>query len=441
MKSNSRITTGIARPRRPLPLSMRLALVGVVAIIGFAGCNSSTTSPSAQLSAPPSAVPTATSTPTTTLAPTPTRTQTPKPTPTSTPKPTPTTMPMPKFVPTGSMHIGRLGDTATLLQNGKVLIAGGGEPQQNGQIFSSAELYDPTTGRFTKTGSMRVARSGHTATLLQNGKVLIAGGGVCTDKSCIRVNSVASAELYDPNTGKFSLTGSMATPRGDATATLLRDGRVLLAEGDYGGRADLYDPNSGKFTPTGNEIEFDNPSATLLSNGNVLVTGGDIRGPHYGALYDEARGKFTKISLELAPGTAPVIQFKGQDVDRAWPGPVTVLKDGRVLLFEGGYLVTYDPATGKCAASGFISPAGDWMVPTATLLKDGRVLFAGGQLTLDPATNDDEITNTAVVYDPTSGSQATGSMKEARLYPTATLLSNGNVLIAGDGNSAELLKP
>jgi hypothetical protein len=347
------------------------------------------------------------------------------------------------------MHLARVGDTATLLQNGKVLIAGGSDGGAlSVDIYSSAELYDPTTGRFTQTGSMTAARVNQTATLLQNGKVLIAGGYGCSSpRSCSNVDvatekTLASAELYDPKTGKFSPTGSMATPRADAAAALLPDGRVLVTEGgDFSGQAELYDANSGKFTPTGTEIGFINASATLLQNGKVLVTGGDMYGPPQGALYDEANGKFTKISLELAPGTAPVIQFKGQDVDRAWPGPVTVLKDGRVLLFEGGYLVTYDPATGKCAASGFISPAGDWMVPTATLLKDGRVLFAGGQLTLDPATNDDEITNTAVVYDPTSGSQATGSMKEARLYPTATLLSNGNVLIAGDGNSAELLKP
>jgi hypothetical protein len=104
--------------------------------------------------------------------------------------------------------------------------------------------------------------------------------------------------------------------------------------------------------------------------------------------------------------------------------------------------VTYDPATGKSAYAGFISPAGDWGVPTATLLNDGRVLFAGGSVTLDPETYENEPTNTAVLYDPSSGSQTSGSMTDERMYQTSTLLPDGSVLIAGGGdNSAELFKP
>jgi hypothetical protein len=439
------------RSRDQLPTLVGLGLAAVLAILGLAGCVGSTASPSVQPSESPSVEQSAsaslasTSIGTPSVTPTPTTTPRPTPTPTATPTPKPTPMPTLKFVATGSMHVARTGDTDTLLRNGKVLIAGGNDAENpNGPIFSSAELYDPATGRFTKTGSMTVTRANHTATLLTDGKVLIAGGWTCLDKTCDSDDRAASAELYDPATGRFSPTGSMGTPRAGGTATLLQDGRVLLTEGD--GRsnswAELYEPTTGEFTRTGTEILFDDPSSTLLPNGKVLVTGGDIGAPVAGALYDEASGKFTKISLEPAPGAAPTVKYKGQAVEQAWPGPVTVLKDGRVLLFHGGYLETYDPATGACAAAGFISAAGLWLAPTATMLNDGRVLFAGGQLTLDPATYDDEFTNSAVLYDPSSGSQVVGSMKAVRVYQTSTLLPNGNVLIAGGGDtSAELFKP
>jgi hypothetical protein len=130
------------------------------------------------------------------------------------------------------MHTARSNATATLLKNGKVLIAGGGNlaDMYSQDIYASAELYDPATGTFTPTGSMTAARIDAAATLLRNGKVLIAGGGGCQDpKRCTGVafgtgaagaQYLASAELYDPDTGKFTKTGSMAEHRTGATATL-----------------------------------------------------------------------------------------------------------------------------------------------------------------------------------------------------------------------------
>jgi hypothetical protein len=291
---------------------------------------------------------------------------------------------------------------------------------------------------------MTVARVDPTATLLADSRVLIAGGADCTDPAC-----VASAEVYDPTTGKFTRTGSMTVARIDPTATLLPDGRVLLAQGTVGGKmplAELYDPKSGTFSPTRKEIlGSENASATRLTSGKVLLTAGAWRSFPSGAVYDEASGKFTEVSFALAPGAAPSAEYNGQAVERGY-GPATVLKDGRVLLYEGWYLETYDPTTGACADAGFISPHGLWLLPTETQLSDGRVLFAGGDFFQADFT--EVITDSAILYDPSDGSQIVGSLGSAREGNTSTLLPNGSVLIAGgadsNGNplaSSELLKP
>jgi len=162
------------------------------------------------------------------------------------------------FSPTGSLAEARGWHTATLLADERVLIAGGGPPSWatgQGPFLASAELFDPTTGTFSPTGSMTSRRTGHTATLLANGRVLIAGGND-TDG-----HGVASAELYDPRTGTFSATGSMTSARTFHTATLLTDGRVLITGGVTNGSpapslasAELYDPRTGTFSATGSMI-------------------------------------------------------------------------------------------------------------------------------------------------------------------------------------------
>jgi hypothetical protein len=180
------------------------------------------------------------------------------------------------FTATGSMTTARTAHTATLLPDGKVLIAGGlhfdvigGYPN-----LASAELYDPSAGTFTATGSMTVVRAFHAATMLGSGKVLIAGGGFWF--------SAASAELYDPVARTFTATGSMIAARAFHAATLLPSGIVLVAGGDdpAGGMtlasAELYDPASGTFAATGRMTTARSaPTATLLLSGEVLITGGD----------------------------------------------------------------------------------------------------------------------------------------------------------------------
>jgi hypothetical protein len=179
------------------------------------------------------------------------------------------------FSPTGSMTTARAGQTATLLTDGRVLIVGG-QPQ-----LSTAELYDPHTGTFSPTGSMAFAREYHTATLLADGRTLIIGG---YDAPNGVVVWLASAELYDPHAGTFSPTGSMMGARFLHTATLLADGRVLALGGvgiQNGVEAvltsgELYDPQTGTFSPTGSmAVPRQSHTATLLADGRVLVAGGD----------------------------------------------------------------------------------------------------------------------------------------------------------------------
>jgi hypothetical protein len=167
-----------------------------------------------------------------------------------------------------------MNSTATLLNNGDVLVTGGEDA--SGNPVATAELFDPTTGMFTPTGSMSVARAEHMATLLTNGAVLVTGG---ISSSGVNTTFTATAELFDPAIGAFALTGSMESPRELHTATRLGDGKVLVIGGDNANSdlstAELFDPVTGTFTPAGNmEIERSHHTATLLVNGEVLVTGG-----------------------------------------------------------------------------------------------------------------------------------------------------------------------
>jgi hypothetical protein len=320
------------------------------------------------------------------------------------------------FTSTGSMKVPRSLHTATLLPNGKVLIAGGQFTDpigEMGRIYDTgaAELYDPVAGTFTATGDMNAARLAHTATLLPSGKVLIAGGA--DKKDGLSVQALASAELYDPAAGTFTTTGGMNTVRYGHTATLLPSGKVLIAgDGASGTSAELFDPAAGTFTATGT-VGTGARTATLLLSGNVLVT--EV-GP--GAeLYNPAAGTFT------ATGSMAVARS---------PCTATLLPSGNVLVAGGSDGLTvasaelYDPEAGLFAATG--SPTSARRLHTATLLPSGKVLVVGGfPLPTTPTPN--PVSASAELYDPASGTfTATGNMNVARFGHTATLLPSGAVL-------------
>ena len=316
---------------------------------------------------------------------------------------------------------GRTGHTATLLADGRVLLAGG----QGGSIFlPTAQLFDATTGSFTPTGHMRTARRDHTATLLADGRVLIAGGGVVT--------GLASAELYDPASGRFSPTGSMTTARYDPKAVPLESGRVLIVGGDgtadQVASAEIYDPTTGSFSRTGSLRTTQSvDTATWLQNGSVLVTGSffDTRVPDYFAsaeLYDPGSGTFAPA------GSMSAVRYDAT---------ATLLPNGQVLVAGGsnssGFSLSsaesYDPTTNTFRPVVMATPrAGQ----TATLLSDGRVLVVGGS----GAPDGNPWEASAETYDPLSGRfTPSGLMTIPRRRQTATLLPDGRVLVTGGESS------
>ena len=324
------------------------------------------------------------------------------------------------FAPsTPSMNVARLYATATLLPNGKVLIAGGTTGFPFSIVLKSVELYDPVTNSFApaaSTPSMNSGRSAATATLLPNGKVLIAGGSGLPD-----------ADLYDPATNTFAASAStppMIATRSNASAALLPNGKVLIA-GGLGNlqalkSAELYDPATNSFVsaPSMNVARYA-AAASLLPNGRVLIAGGlsDFDAFTSVELYDP-------VSNSFAASTPPL------NMTHASGATASLLPNGKVLIAGGdccddpGDVELYDPVTNSFNTS--IPPMNVAREnATATLLPNGKVLIAGGGLSGSLSSTE--------LYDPVSNSFAasTPSMNVARLGATATLLPNGKVLIAG----------
>ncbi|MGI8891740.1 MAG: Kelch repeat-containing protein [Chthoniobacterales bacterium] len=229
---------------------------------------------------------------------------------------------------TGSLNRARLSPTATLLSDGRVLVAAGSYDVlgYGGFSLASAEIYDPASGAWTTTGSLKTSRDRHSATLLPNGKVMVAGG--LNYSTGLSEGPLASVEIYGPATGQWVVATSLATPRSSHTATLLPDGKVLVAGGyntsGYLASAELYDPATGVWTETGSlQTARGDHTANLLESGQVLVTGGN--------------------------------------------GANGVLASAEI----------YNPSSGTWSATDSLAIAR--FAHTATLLADGRVLIAGGR--------------------------------------------------------------
>ena len=330
------------------------------------------------------------------------------------------------FIPTSNMTTPRILHAATLLLNGQVLMTGGSSARP-----ASAELYDPLTGRFTATANMiTAARFGHTATLLSDGRVLIAAGNVPNMVApqnpdglfMFSSSPTMKAEVYDPATGIFTATGNMITGHPCATATLLESGKVLIAGGKGGAAAsaELYDPNTGSFAATGayatdttGQFDYLCPTATLLPEGKVLITWTNLRSE----LYDPGTDTFSLTRAMPTPG-----------YDLGYTA--TLLTSGKVLLAGGvDDLYFFDSTEVYDSSTGIFVPTGKMMRPradhTATLLRDRTVLIAGSQLF--PGA-----TASAELYDPATGIfSATADMTSPRFSHTATLLMDGRILMAG----------
>jgi N-acetylneuraminic acid mutarotase len=234
----------------------------------------------------------------------------------------------------GFMSSPRYQDTASLLGNGTVLVVGGndGDTCTCTTFLSSADLYNPTTNSFTPTGPLNTARYAHTATVLANGKVLVTGGfGGATSTIQTGGAVLASAELYDPTAGTWTATGSMNSPRMNHTATLLPSGKVLVAGGSTGtattASAEMYDPSSGTWTlvaPMATPRQ--SHGAVALSNGTALVVGG---------MNDASSAVIGVGTLEAYDPTSNTWTTSGAMVTTRQSFVLNTLGDGRILL-DGG---------------------------------------------------------------------------------------------------------
>jgi hypothetical protein len=276
-----------------------------------------------------------------------------------------------RFSPLPPMLTTRHSHTATLLPDGKVLLAGG--YGDGTTTLGTAEVFDPATSTFASTGSLMAARADHIAVLLKSGKVLIAGG------LGPGWNPLSNAELYDPATGRFSPTGSLTIARESHVAVRLQDGRVLIAGGHNGRRGDLtllasaeiYDPAVGLFSRVGDmRVRRHKHDAVLLADGAVLITGGSDERDDRG-VYSSSE-LFDPTTMRFATGAAMILgRYKHA-------GTSVVLSSGLVLIAGGApQAETYDPRTRTFAlVPGESRMAGQFSA--VALLKSGGVLITGG---------------------------------------------------------------
>jgi N-acetylneuraminic acid mutarotase len=328
--------------------------------------------------------------------------------------------------PTTHMVFARYGHTATLLPDGKVLVAGGFGGPGGGALLAISELYDPVHHKWSKAGAMVLARQAHQTALLTDGSVLVAGG-FARDSSDLSATS--SAEVYSPSKGIWHRVGSMTMGRLGHTMTVLKDGRVLVT-GGHGAddvmdeaafaTAELFNPADGQWTATASmTVGRRGHTATLLPNGKVLVVGGRTGGHDGDAtasaeLFDPAKGTWAAAARMTTP---------------RYGHSATLLPSGKVLVVGGEEENKPDEETKRIDAA------------VAEVAKEKGSNFTSADLTVALAKDPAPYRISAEIYDPATNQwSSTGSLKGARSRARAVLLPNGNVLVTrgADGNSIDL---
>lgn len=330
------------------------------------------------------------------------------------------------------MSTARSNHTATLLGNGRVLIAGGynaSGPPYDIPALSSAEFYISSTNTWSPAPSMSTPRRRHSATLLKNGRVLVAGGYHDNFGGCLN-----TTEIYDPLANSWSMAASMVAPRCGHTATLLQDGRVLVvggAAGDYyyGGPEEVYDPSTNAWTQVNGlyALNVSSHSAALLQDGRVLVAGGS-------SIFGDAYATAHLFNPSINTWSAAAGMASPREGHSA-----TLLADGRVLVAGGNFYnyemnniypspEIYDPSTNTWSTANNLIVNRDRH--GATLLHDGSVLVFGGW-------NNSGWHAGTEQYNPTLDFwRVMKNMIAVRAGFTATLLPDGSVLVTGGFNAS-----
>ena len=325
--------------------------------------------------------------------------------------------------------------TDTLLLNGKVLATGGANCDSGAVTRYGAVLYDPVSNSWSLAGSLTTSRGGHTATLLLNGKVLVTGGTNRLD-AVFASTILMTTELYDPTADTWSSSDDMLVARVGHAATLLPDGRVLVAGGDTGtgvtATAELYDPSTNMWSPAASMASArSGHTMTLLLSGKVLVAGG--AGPPTGAtaeLYDPSTNTWSAAGSMSTPRTGFTATLLAGSGNVVVAGGFT---DDGAAPFTASVEIYDSVANTWSPAASLPTPLTDH---AATLLPTGEVLVSGGFV---PGGNGN--TASAELYDPVTNTwSAAGSMAKARAGHLSTLLQDGVVLVTGgdSGSSCEL---
>ena len=314
----------------------------------------------------------------------------------------------------GAMTTERAAHQATLLADGRVLITGGCARTGCSPFLASVELFDPLSRRFAPAPAMSLPRASHTATLLRDGRVLVAGG-------CTIGGASASAELYEPTTGRWRRVGDMTAARCSQIAVPLDDGRVFVMGGGAGRLGDLataevFDPRTATFTAVG-PMHENHYLATRLANGLILLTGGKGRSGEIlrsAEIFDPRSGTFRRTGDMAVPRVKHA---------------AALLPDGRVLIIGGsvaGYEArfnsteVYDPETGRFAPGPSMREGRYKIRDAVVTLASGGVLVGGGAATPE-------------IYDPADRAFVPlhGELDGPEMFATATRLRTGEVLLLG----------